>query len=200
MRSAARGAAVAALLVLALAALGCGSPDDLSRKDDRALAVAREGLDDAIDTSETLRTSKGRARRLRTQVRRIVSRGAFESGQLDEFGLASLGELGLAVPSLVVLDADGSPARLDRSATRAFLRYAESDARRALFAAADRHVDTIERVVDESDAGPDTRVEINAGPAAGDETVDAYLLSAENDVTPIWPSLGRRLRELREGL
>jgi hypothetical protein len=194
------GAAVAALLVLALAALGCGSPDELSREDDRALATAREGLDDAIDTEETLRTSGARAARLRRQVRRIVSRGAFESGQLDEFGLASLGELGLAVPSLVVLDADGSPARLDRRATRAFLRHAESNPRRALFAAADRHVRTIERVVDESDPGPDTRVDIGTGPAAGDETVDAYLLSAEDDVAPIWPSLAGRLRELREDL
>ena len=198
-RLAIKGAALAALLVLALSAVGCGSPDELAREDARALAAAREGLDDAIDTSETLRTSSAKARKLRGQVRRIVARGAFESGQLDEFGLASLGELGLAVPSLVELDSDGSPARLDRRATGAFLRYAESDPRRALFAAASRHVGTIERVVDESDAAADTRVP-GGSAASGDETVGQYLDGASEDVAPIWPSLARRLRDTRDDL
>ncbi len=74
---------LAALAAIALAlpvATGCGAPDELSRADARELADARERLDDAIDTEETLRTSKAEARRLRAGVREIVARGAFEAG------------------------------------------------------------------------------------------------------------------------
>ena len=65
------------------------------------------GLDDAIDTEETLRTS--RVRGTPAAPRRfsaIVSDGSFEDATLDEFGLAALGELRLVVPSLVIADAD----------------------------------------------------------------------------------------------
>ena len=106
-----RVAALAALLVLAARRGRAAAPPTSSRDEDaRALAAAREGLDDAIDTEETLRTSKAQGPQAARQVRRIVSRGAFESGQLDEFGLASLGELGLAVPSLVILDSRRVPS------------------------------------------------------------------------------------------
>ncbi len=99
----------------------------------------------------------------------------------------------------MILDADGSPARLDRDATQAFLRYAESNPRRALFGAAARQVARIERVVDSSDAGADTRVPDTDSRTAGAQTVEEYLSAAEADVEPIWPSLARRLREVREG-
>lgn len=162
--------------------------------------VARERLDDAIDTEETLRTSPARARELRRRVQSIVSEGAFEAEKLDEFGLAALGRLQLAVPSLVETDADGVPVALDRPATQAFLRYAERDAPRALLAPAEDAVESIAQVVERTGAGPETRIPKRGGTPSLGPSVNAYLGEAERDVDRIWPGLAQRLRELREGL
>ena len=194
-----RAAAVAAIatvaIVIAVAALtGCGAPEELSAEDGRALAGARERLDDAIDTEEVLRTSAVEARRLRARVQQLVSDGSFEGATLDEFGIARLGQLREVVPSLVILDAEDAARALDRPATDAFLRFAERDAARALLAPASRQVRSIVKVLDEGDAGEDTKI-----PVVG-QTADAYLREAEREVRRIWPRLAERLAEGREEL
>ena len=189
-------AAAAALAVLA----GCGAPDELPRLDAVELADARERLDDALDTEETLRTSPREARRIRGEVRQIVSRGSFETKTLDEFGLAALGELQQVVPSFVETDFDGVPKNLDRPALRAFLRYAESDPERALLGPVTGEVAAIERTVEDSEADGDTRVPTPNGESVKDKTVDEYLSEAERDLKPIWPKLADRLAGTREDL
>lgn len=182
-------------MLLCLAGAGCGGPpENLSKTDAGTLAASREDLDDALDSEETLRTSQAEARRLRAKVQRIVSRGGFEQSKLDEFGLASLGELMQIVPSLVRVDADAVPVSLDMAATADFLRYAETDAPRALLRPVREEVGVIERTLHEADAGPDTRI-----PRAG-RTVSKYLQEAESDLRPVWPALSRRLATTREGL
>lgn len=189
----------AAAAVIAIAAGGCGAPDEMSRKEALALADAREHLDDAVDTEETLRTSKADARRLRAEVQKIVSGGYFEGKHgLDEFGLAALGELQQVVPSLVEVDEDGVPTDLDRRGTRAFLRFAETDPRRALVGPVTGEVKAIEKEIEASDADGDTVVPSTA--AADDQNVAEYLREAERDLAPIWPALAKRLRETREEL
>ena len=189
-------AAAAALAVLA----GCGAPDELPRLDAVELADSRERLDDALDTVETLRTSPREMRRIRAEVRRIVSRGSFETKHLDEFGLAALGELQQVVPSLVETDSDGVPKNLDRPALRAFLRYSETDPKRARRGAARGEVDAIDRTVADSDADGDTRLPAREARATGEETVEEYLRTAERDLRPIWPQLADRLRSTRDDL
>jgi len=189
-------AAMAAGLVLA----ACGAPDQLSQADGETLAGARERLDDAIDIEETLRTSKAEARRLRRGVQRIVSGGALESERLDDFGRAALGELRRLVPSLVEEDTDGSVRALDRPATRAFLRFAESDAARALLPPAREEVELIERTVEESGADSETLVPPEDPTASQMLEVGTFLRDAEGDLRPIWPELAGRLGKLHEGL
>ncbi len=191
-------AALAAIALALLAATGCGAPEELSREEARELADTRERLDDAIDTEETLRTSRTEARRLRAGVREIVARGAFESRRLDEFGLAALGEVGLLVPSLVITEPDGTPARLNADATNAFLRFAESDPPRALVQAAGRQVTDIERILERAEAGPDTSVAPRD--ADRDQTASELVSSAERDARPVWPELAERLGQIRDDL
>jgi hypothetical protein len=175
-------------------------PAELSAKDSAALSDARRGLDAAIATEARLSASPRAARRIRGKVQAIVSEGVFETEQLDEFGLAALGRLMLVVPSLVEVDSDGVPEALDADATRAFLRFAERDPARALVVGAERLVGTIERTVERSEAGPDTRILRGDGGASPGTRVAGYLRQAEDDTGPIWPDLSRRLRVLREGL
>ena len=181
-------------LAAAVALVGCGAPDELSQPDGRKLATARERLDDAIDTEETLRTSKVEARRLTRRVRTLVSDGSFESPRLDEFGIANLGLLKEIVPSLVVVNEKGSPRALDRPATAAFLRLGERDAARALLRPARDQVDVMVKTIADGDAGADTEIPIVRKSAA------AYLREAERDVEPIWPALAERLKSAREAL
>jgi hypothetical protein len=175
-------------LVAALAAAllaGCGAPDELTKGDTTKLVNARDGLDDALGTERTLRTSPTRTRKIRAEIRRIVSSGALEAEHLDEFGLAALGELQQVVPSVVETDADGVPSDLDRPALRAFLRYADTDPSRALVGPAREEVETIENTIDDSGA--------NGGTKVGKETVEEYLGAAQRDVKPVWPALAKRL-------
>ena len=181
-------------LVAAVAVAGCGAPDELSESDGRTLAAARERLDDAIDTEETLRTSKVEARRLRRRVRALVSDGSFESKRLDEFGIARLGLLREVVPSLVIVDERGSARALDRPATAAFLRFAERDARRAMLGPARDQVEAIVETIEDADAGADTKIPVAGGTAGG------FLRETERDVRPVWRSLAERLGEVRREL
>jgi hypothetical protein len=190
----------AAGIVAALLVFGCGAPDELSREEAQRIGAAAERLDDAIDTHETIRTSRVEARRLRSRVRAIVSRGSFESERLDEFGRAALAALGMVVPSLVVSDRDGVPTRLDRPALRAFLRFATSDPDRALGGPARRSVDAIESVIEDSDADGETRVPPADPTASGHETVDQFLRRVERDLRPIFPALAHSVRQTRDEL
>ena len=179
----------------AIAAIaGCGAPEELSENDGRKLALARERLDDAIDTEETLRTSKAEARRLVRRVRALVADGSFEAKRLDEFGIAKLGLLQDVVPSLVVTNARGTPRALDAAATAAFLRFAERDATRAMLGPARDQVDAIVETIEEGEAGRDTEIPVVQ------KTAEAYLREAERDLRPIWPSLAGRLANARQGL
>lgn len=187
-----RWAPVALLAALAIA--GCGAPGELSEEDGRKLATARERLDDALDTEETLRTSKAEARALRRRAQRIVSDGSFEAQPLDEFGLAKLGLLQEVVPSLVVVNERGALKALDRPATAAFLRYAERDAAQALLLPARRQVELIARTLEDTDAGSDTDIPVVR------QTAGEYVRDIERAVHDIWPALARRLTEVRERL
>ena len=173
-----------------LAALaGCGAPDELSRVDALEFADARERLDDAMDTEETLRTSPARGPQDARGGAADRGPGSFETKILDEFGLAALGELQQVVPSLVETDSDGVPKSLDRPALRAFLRYAETDPDRALLGPA--------RTRSARSSGPWRTPTPTARRAChaerrGDQgqTVDEYLRDAERDLRPIWPTAG----------
>ncbi len=181
-------------LAAAVAVAACGAPEELSEDDGRELAAARERLDDAIDTEETLRTSKVEARRLVRRVRALLADGSLESKRLDEFGIAKLGLLRDVVPSLVVVSERGSPRALDRPATTAFLRFAERDPQRAMLGPARDQVDVIVQTIEGGDAGESTRIPILR------VSTEAYLREAERDLLPIWPALAGRLREVREAL
>ncbi len=195
MRRLAGATALFACAVLA----GCGAPDKLSERDGTALLDAREVIDGTIDNEETLRTSPEEARRIRRKVQKIVSRGAFETAPLDEFGLAALGELREIVPGLAETDEQGVVESLDRSATRAFLRYATRDAQRALRKPANDEVFAIEEVIRKAEPGPDSDIPRGRteSPAL---TVDEFLRGTERDLKPIWPDLARRLATLRGNL
>lgn len=187
-------------MLVAVAAVGCGGPDELSKKDASALNASRSDIGDALDTAETIRTSKREALRLAATVQKTVSIGSFEGGKPDEFGLAALGELREVVPSLVRQKPDGTVFALDAPATRVFLLYAVSDPRRALLRPVREEVATIEMVVDRSDAGPDTRVPPADRTASDNETVSKYLREIEGDLRPQYPREAARIRTVREGL
>lgn len=189
----------AAALVACAILAGCGAPDQLSERDGTVLLDAREVIDDTIDTEETLRTSPEEARRIRRKVQKIVSRGAFETAPPDEFGLAALGELREIAPGLVETNSNGVVESLDRPATRAFLRYATTDADRALLKPANDELFAIEEVVRDAEPGLDTEIPPRRGESL-DLTVGEFLRGTERDLEPIWPALAKRLASLRGDL
>jgi hypothetical protein len=164
---AAAAAAVAAALVA-----GCGGPAELSDEEGRTLQSARERLDDALDTEETLRTDRTEARLIAREVRRRSS----ETVRLVR-----------VVPSLVTLD-----RRVDQRALDAFLANATTDAAEALRLPATREAGRMTATLDDKDR--QTKVE----PLG--QNADAYLAEAARDVRPIWPDLARRLERTRDGL
>jgi hypothetical protein len=152
-----------------VALVGCGDPAKLDADEVRDLAVARERLDEALDTEEALRTSRSEARRLARQVR-----GAGDSPS----------RLRALAPSLV------DRGTVDRQALRAFLLYADSDAPRALHGPATRQVNTIASTLEDKDR----ETEIPGRPRL---TAERYLSDVERDVKPIWPDLADKLQETR---
>ena len=159
----------AAVVVALLGAAGCGAPDALESDDDRALAAAREGLDDALDTEETIRTSREMARALRARVERAGD---------------DAGAVGRAVPSLV------DDGEVDPEALSAFVRYATSDAPGALLIPARREVEAMVEVIDDSGADGDTEV-----PHARDQPLSRFVDEVERDIRDVWPSLAEELGE-----
>ena len=187
-----RSPALIVVLAACLALAACGDAEKLSKQDAQTLTTSREDLDDALDTEETLRTSKEEAASLRIKVQKIIRRGSFENGgKPDEFGLAALGELRELVPSLVLERGDQVVA-LDTAATKEFVAQAVNDPAAALYVPAKREVDSITEVVGADDVGPDTKV--------GDQTVTEYLRETERDIQPVWPKLADRLESAREDL
>lgn len=183
------------LAALAAAALGaCGAPSELSEQDGIELDRARDRALAAVEVERRLSGSSDVAGRLVDRVRDIVSSGALEARQLDEFGLAALGELRLAVPSLVIVDRQEVPRGLDRAALTAFLAKAESDPSAAIRPAAATETARIVAVVEAADAAPDTEVPVV------DMTVDVYLADLAARLRPVWPELAADLSAARSGL
>ncbi|MBA2793483.1 MAG: hypothetical protein H0U32_05760, partial [Thermoleophilaceae bacterium] len=159
----------------------------------------RERIGQAVRTLRVLRRSPGKAREVHGEVREVVASGALESNELDDFGEAALGDLGLAVPSLVERDADGVPKSVDREAVAAFLRHAQSNPARALVTPAREGVDAIEETLKSTKAGTETKIPPR-GTESLDLTVPEYLEDAESALAPTWPRLQERLRSLRQEL
>lgn len=183
--------ALAALTAGAIAACG-GAPDELSRDEGAELRLSRDRIVAALETRERL--AGGAAERLLARVREIVRTGALEPEQLDEFGLAALGELHLAVPSLVRTDRREIPRELDRESLRLFLENATTDPDAATRRPAATEIDRISTILDRADAGPDTHI------PTLDQSVADYLTTLERRLRPTWPSLADRIAGIRSDL
>lgn len=183
------------LAVLAtVATAGCGTPDALPEGDGVQLDQARDRTIAAVEVERRLSESPATADRLVARVRRIVASGALEAKQLDEFGLAALGELRLAVPSLVIVDRLEVPRELDRPALAAFLAQAKADPAKATRPAAATEVARIVEILGGSDAGPDTEIPIV------DMTADVYLVDLAARLRGTWPDLAADLAAVRSSL
>ncbi|NLT07249.1 MAG: hypothetical protein GXY03_13210 [Solirubrobacterales bacterium] len=183
---------VAVTLAATLAA--CGAPAELPREDGVALALARDRIAAAARTEERMAADPDVAARLLRRVRAVVATGALEPRQLDEFGLAALGRLRLAVPSLVIVDERGVQRALDRPALTAFLAEAETDPAAALRPAVAAEVDSVLDVLAAAEPGPDSEI-----PVVGMD-VDLYLADLVARVHPAWPALAARLAAARSDL
>jgi hypothetical protein len=186
-----------AFILVALAATAitaCGAPDELPRGDGEQLALARDRVVGAIETERQLRSSPEAAERLHARVRKIVASGALEAEQLDEFGLAALGELGLAVPSLVIVDRQRIPRRLDREALRIFLAEATSDPTVASKRPASVEVRRIADLLAAAGADADTDIPVAR------QTAAAYVGDLESRLRPTWPDLADQLADVRADL
>jgi hypothetical protein len=187
---------VAATLValVAMAMTACGAPDELSRGEGEQLALARDRVVAAIETERQLRSSPEAAERLHARVREIVASGALEAEQLDEFGLAALGELGLVVPSLVIVDRLRIPRQLDREALRTFLAEATSDPAAAVERPVSAEVRRVADLLAAADADADTDIPVAR------QTAAAYVDDLESRLRPTWPELADELAAVREDL
>lgn len=183
--------ALAALTAGAIAACG-GAPDELSRDEGAELRLSRDRIVAALETRERL--AGGAAERLLARVREIVRTGALEPEQLDEFGLAALGELHLAVPSLVRTDRREIPRELDRESLRLFLENATTDPDAATRRPAATEIDRIANLLTEADASPDTRIPIV------DQTATEYLTALERRLRPTWPGLADEVADVDRDL
>jgi hypothetical protein len=180
--------------LVAAAVTACGAADTLSDSDGVALELARDRTIAAVEVEQRLSESPATADRLTARVRKIVASGALEAKQLDEFGLAALGELRLAVPSLVIVDRLAVPRELDRPALTAFLANAEDDPVAATRPAAAAEVARIVAIFDDADAGPDTEIPVV------DLTADLYLADLAARLHPVWPDLAADLSAARSDL
>jgi hypothetical protein len=189
-----RRAALLLAAALAAGAAACGAPGSLPEADGARLDLARDRTIAALETERRLSESPAAAERLLARVRRIVSSGALESQRLDEFGLAALGELHLAVPSLAIVDRQEVPRRLDRDALTAFLAEATTDPAAAARPAAATEVAAIVEILEASGAGPDSEIPIV------DMTADLYLADLGARLRPVWHDLAADLAAVRSRL
>jgi len=177
-----------------MAITACGAPDELSRSDGEQLALAHDRVVGAIETEKQLRSSPEAAERIHARVRKIVASGALEAEQLDEFGLAALGELGLVVPSLVIFDRLRIPRQLDREALRIFLAEATSDPAAAVERPASVEIRRIAELLAAADADADTDIPVAR------QTAAAYVGDLESRLRPTWPKLADELADVRADL
>jgi hypothetical protein len=187
------------LLLVALAATAtaaCGAPDELSHEEGVQLELSRNRTIAALATEERLSASPAAADRIVARVRKIVASGSLEPKQLDEFGLAALGELRLSAPSLVIVDRQEVPRQLDRRALTTFLAQAKTDPAAATKPAAATEVANIEQTISNADPspGPDTQIPVV------DMTTDVYLADLADRLRPTWPDLAADLTSLRSDL
>jgi hypothetical protein len=188
---------LAHLLAAALAAAtvaACGAPGALPESDGVQLDLARDRTVAAVEVERRLSGSPVTVDRLTARVRKIVASGALEAKQLDEFGLAALGELRLAVPSLVIVDRLEVPRELDRPALTAFLANAKDDPAAATRPAAAAEVARIVAIFDTADAAPDTEIPVV------EMTADVYLADLADRLHPVWPDLAADLSAVRSDL
>jgi hypothetical protein len=185
---------LAATLLVALAAAiaACGGPGELPEREGVQLDLARDRVMAAIEVERRLSSSPATAERLHRRVRKIVASGALEARRLDEFGLAALGELRLAAPSLVIVDRQGVPRQLDRQALSLFLDDALDSPASATYPAAAKEVSRIVGMV----AGDDADAEI----PVVEMTVDVFLADLAARTRPIWPDLAEKLSATRSQL
>ncbi len=186
---------LAATLLAALAAAtlaACGGPDALPEHEGVQLNLARARAIAAVEVERRLSSSPAAAERLHKRVRKIVATGALEPRKLDEFGLAALGELRLAAPSLVIVDRQGVPRELDRQALRLFLDDARDSPASATYPAAAKEVSRILGMVAGDD--PDTEIPVV------DMTVDVFLADLAARTRPIWPDLAEKISATRSQL
>jgi predicted small lipoprotein YifL len=189
-----RRAALLAATLLAAALAACGGPGELPEADGVALDLARDRTIAAVELEQRLSDSPATAARLHARVRKIVASGALEARQLDEFGLAALGELRLAAPSLVIVDRIEVPRELDRDALTAFLAEATTDPSAAARPAAAAEVARIVAVFEGAEAGPGAEI-----PVVG-MTADVYLADVAARLRPVWPELAAELDAVRSQL
>jgi hypothetical protein len=183
------------LAALAAAAISaCGGPGSLSESDGVQLDLARDRAIAAVEDERRLSASQETAERLLDRVRKIVATGALEAEQLDEFGLAALGELRLAVRSLVIVDRLEIARQLDRPALTAFLANATRDPNAATRPAAAAEVDRIVEIFKGADADPGTEIPV------ANMTADLYLADLVARLHPVWPGLAARLSAVRSSL
>jgi hypothetical protein len=189
-----RFAALFLAVLVAATISACGGPGSLSENDGVQLDLARDRAIAAVEAEQRLSVSPETADSLLARVRKIVASGALEAEQLDEFGLAALGELGLAVPSLVIVDQLEVPRRLDRPALTAFLANAKENPSAATRPAADAEVARIVEIFNAADASPGTEIPV------ADMTADVYLADLVARLHPVWPGLAARLSAVRSSL
>jgi hypothetical protein len=96
------------------------------------------------------------------------------------------------VPSIVIGGSSSSPTGLDTGATRAYIRYAATDPRRALRGPVTDHVRSM--LIDVEDAGPGTKV-----PTLHGQTVKQVLDASAGELQPYWPDQAARLRAKASG-
>ncbi|HEU0019983.1 MAG TPA: hypothetical protein VFQ14_06810 [Thermoleophilaceae bacterium] len=172
----------------------CGGPDTLSESDGVQLDLARDRAIAAVEVEQRLSSSPAAADRLTARVRRIVASGALEARQLDEFGLAALGELRMVAPNLVIVDRLRVPRELDREALTSFLAEARDDPAAAARPAAATETARILEIVAGAGAGPDTEIPVV------DMTMDVYLADLAARLRPAWPDLAADLSTARSAL
>jgi hypothetical protein len=176
-------------VVLVAAIAACGTPDELSQSEGRALEIARDRAVAAVELNRQLEESPTVAERVIGRVRKIVRTGALEPQRLDEFGLAALGELRHDAPSLVIVDSQEVPRELDRQALTALLENAETDVDAATRIPAEQEVEAIDDILTEADAGPDTRIPVL------DTTVSSYREALAAQLRLAWPDLADQVAD-----
>jgi hypothetical protein len=187
---------IAAAAPLAVAA-GCGT-DKLDTGDANSLQADKKTIDDDVQAIQAIDGDRAEARRLVNSITRTLviyerfqkaaqgAGGAIGSSLQQGAGEQALSLIAKDVPSIVIGGSSSSPTGLDTAATKAYIRYAASDPRRALRGPVTDHVRSM--LIDVQDASPDTKV-----PTLHDQTVKQVLDAAAGELQPYWPDQAARL-------